>query len=134
MSRTVATAAISDPVRLPEKFGPASVKAGLPSDQTGQTIGSVACDALIAYCGTVKAAAITLGNCDPSLMQRELKAGDFRRLNRCEDIGARAAVSEALDRAFGKLVSEEQYADRLIDRAYDIFSELRQYVAAKRTA
>lgn len=106
------------------------MKAGLASDQIGLTLGTVACDALIAYYGSVKAAALTLGNVDPSLMQREIKAGDLRRFHKHADAGAIAALTQALGVAFGQLMTPKALAHQHLDRMQDAINLLRQYIEA----
>jgi hypothetical protein len=104
------------------------VKAGLPSDHIGQqTLGSVACEAVVAYFGSVKAAALTM-SVDPSLMQRELKACDLRRVHALRDAKLNAAISQAWMDAFGALLTPKQYASRLIDRMQEELNEIRQFI------
>ena len=129
MASSVSQRQSSDPVRSLENIRPASVKAGLPSDQIGQqTLGSVACDAVTAYFGSVKAAALTM-LVDPSLMQRELKACDLRRVHALKDARLNAAISQAWMDAFGTLLSPKEYASRLIDRMQGELNELRQFIS-----
>jgi hypothetical protein len=130
MPNNVATARKSDPVRLPEKFGPASAKVGLASDQVG--LGADIFRALEAHYGSVKALAFELGQADPSLVARELKALDLRRFERYADAKARAVVSEAMREGWGELKSPEDYADRCIQQAQKLLMDLSQYVASNR--
>ena len=104
----------SDPVRLPEKIGPVTVKAGLASDQigpradqVGPTLGEVTLGAVVAFYGTVKEAAFVLGGgegqraLDPSLMSREIKECDFRRIQKHGSQALFDAIADAQKVAFG---------------------------------
>lgn len=116
----------SDPVRLPDRFGPVVLKAGLPSDQIG--LGALAFDALEEHYGSVKALAIEFGNADPSLVRRELKAGDFRRFEQHATADARAVVAEAVMNAYGVLKNAEDRAAEAIRRARQELDLLAQYI------
>jgi hypothetical protein len=72
-----------------------------PSDQIGPSIGTVTKEAVIAHYGTVKAAAFALGKVDESLMMREFSAGKLARFDAHADGKARAALSDAFEKAYG---------------------------------
>lgn len=122
----------SDLVRPLDNIRPQSVKAGLTSDFIGPV--SVMHEAIIDFYGTVKEAAYWLGlganqpKLDESLMQREFKAGDFKRL-RFASPECCAAVSKAMFLAYGLLAqTPEQHTESLIDRIQADLNEVRQYV------
>lgn len=124
----------SDPVRLPDKFGHEALKVGLVSDPIGLTLGAVAFDAVVAYYGGVKQAAYALGEgaqqskLDPSLMARELKAGDFRRLDQFGDAGVKAAVSAAHATVFGPLPTPKARMESLLELRDRVDRELDQFL------
>lgn len=98
----------SDPLRTSELSRPDPAKAGLrddrarpASDRTGPTFNALIKTAVIQHYGSVKAAAISLGDVDPSLMQREFDDGKFKRLETAER-AAKACIARAL---------YEEYAD-----------------------
>lgn len=130
MSSTLSQSRRSDPVRLPDTFGPTTAKAGA-------SFAIVTSDAVIAFYGSVKATAYALGEgagvaaLDPSLMQREFKAGDFKRLQHAS-VQCMAAVALAHRDAYGPMAnSPEQHASRTLDSIQDAVNELRQYVIAR---
>lgn len=137
MRTNVAESRSSDPVRLPETFGPAGLKVGLKSDQIG--LGPVVFDALVAYFGSVKALAIYL-DADPSLARRELRAGDFSRLEARNDADheqgpiLRRIVAQATHQAHGPARNADDFAEQLIAQGLSIFHQLAQYVAFRKTA
>jgi hypothetical protein len=84
MPQTVAKAAQSEPVLMPEKAGPANMKAVLPNPMQGPTSdsshkpythGPAIWDLLVAAHGSVKATAFTMSNTDPSLLRRQILDG-----------------------------------------------------------
>lgn len=132
MRATSAAAVQSDPVRLPETFGPAPIKVGLRADHVG--LGELAFECLVAHFGSVKELAFALGQCDPSLVRRELKDGDFSRFDKHADASARAALAEAISNAWGRMRSPEDAADHAVDAIRKASDLLSQYIAHKRTA
>jgi hypothetical protein len=125
----------SDLVGSLDNIRPTQVKAGLhPTFQSdsvrtsdGLGLGDVIRDAVLKHYGSVKAAAISLGNVDPSLMQREFEAGKFGRLNEA-DAAAKAAISEALYQVFGRLEDPKACARRAIREIEERVNTLRQFV------
>lgn len=110
MASTLRQSRSSDPVRDLENFRPEAIKAGRyptsqsdpvgSADSLGPAIGEVAAEAVVAHYGSVKAAAIDLKNVDPTLMMRELRAGKLGRLDDADDQTVKAAVFQALHKAF----------------------------------
>lgn len=99
------------------------MKASLASDAIGLSIVAVTIEGVIAHYGSIKAAAISLSEpgkpfLDPSQMMREFKAGNFRLLERADDI-AKAAIFAYAHEAFGPLTSPAA-------RGRFLFQELRR--------
>lgn len=132
MSRTVSNAPSSDPLRLPDTFGAPALKVGMESDGIG--IGSVVFEALVQHFGTVKVLAFELGQADPSQVRAEIKAGDFRRLDKHAKPAVRAVVAEAVQSAYGKNYSVDDDAEQTVAMLFALATRLAQYVAFKRTA
>jgi hypothetical protein len=132
MPSTLKQAISSDPLRLPETFGAKALKVGIESEGIG--IGSVVFEALVTHFGTVKELAYALGECDPSQARAELKAADFRRLEKHATTEMRTVIAEAIDRAYGKLRSADDDADLAITLLFQVAQRLAQYVAFRRTA
>jgi hypothetical protein len=127
MSNTLRNGRQSDPVSLPETFGHRQLRVGLASDNFG--LGGVAFDAIVAYYGSVKEAAYALGEVDPSLMRREIRACDFSRFEKHADKDAKAALVASLAMAFGPMAaSPQQYAEALLDKIQAEINEVRQYI------
>lgn len=87
----------SDPVRMPDSYRPSS-------DQIGLGFAAVVKTAVLAHYGSVKAAAISLGNVDPSLMQREFNDAKFGRIDEHADAAAKANIARALFEAYGRVL------------------------------
>lgn len=100
MSPTISTPQPSDPLRSSEYPRPTPAKAGLPSDRIGPSLNAVVWLALVAHYGSVKAAAISLGDVDPSLLRRDIADGKFGRIEHADD-DTKAAIATALYAAFG---------------------------------
>lgn len=132
MSASSASARASDPVRLPDTFGPSSLKVGLESDHLG--LGEIAFECLCAHYGTVKELAFALGKADPSLVRREIKECDFSRFNAHADAAAKAALADSVNNAWGALRNPEDAAAHAIREARQKLDLLDQYVAMKRGA
>lgn len=122
----------SDPVRLPEKAGIANLKVGISSEEIG--IGPVVFNALVKFFGSVKALALELDEADPSQIRNEIKAADFRRLDRCLKADARAVVADAINVACGKHHSVDDDAEMAVAQLFALAQRLAQYVTHKRTA
>lgn len=134
MSTTVATARQSDLVGSLDNLRPTPAKAGLHRTSQSDALGSsddlglegVIQRALLAHYGSVKAAAISL-NVDPSLMQRELEAGKISRLN-IADPEAKAAIADAIYKAFGRLEDPKARAMRRMKELVDCAKDIEAYL------
>ena len=108
MDPTMANRDRSAQVRTLDDIRPKPAKAGLDRTTESEAVGSsddigpVIYAAVIRHFGSVKAAAISLGNLDPSLMKREFEAGRVGRLSGddADRRACRASVSRALFDAF----------------------------------
>lgn len=131
---TVATARQSVPVGSLDNLRPTPAKAGLRPTYRSDSVRSsddiglegVIQRALLAHYGSVKAAAISL-NVDPSLMQRELEAGKISRLN-IADPEAKAAIADAIFKAFGRLEDPKSRAVRRMREAVECLKEIEAYL------
>lgn len=123
MGTTSSQPARSVPVRLPETFGSAALKVGLASDGIG--LGDVAWTALVAFYGSVKAIGIEL-NVDPSLVRREIRSADFRRLQALDKHDAIAAISQAIGKELGTLPTLGAHVESLLEQRDRINRELDQ--------
>ncbi len=106
------------------------MKVGIPSEGIG--IGSVVFDALVKHYGTVKELAFALGRVDPSQARAEIKAGDFRRLDKFATPDDRAVIADAVNAAYGKLRTADDDADQAVAQLFSLAQRLAQYVAFKR--
>lgn len=113
----------SDPVQCLENLRPSSVKAGLPSDQIGLDPGEVTLGAVVSFYGSIKDAAFALGRVDPSLMCREIRILDLRRVKKHGTPELFDAISDAQKIAFGPMDTPKLAAMRLF---YDIRRRLDQ--------
>jgi hypothetical protein len=136
MNAKVTAALSSDPVRSLDHIRPQAAKAALVSDQIGPAFSTVTWDALIAFYGSVKGAAYALGEgagqprLDESLMKREIKSGDCRRLQFASP-GALAVIAMAYVEAFGPLAATPHaQARRLIRDGRALLDQLDQVVEA----
>lgn len=94
MGNTMRSAVSSGPVRDLDRIRPdgAAAKVDSPTRSDGSPTRSDArftkavADAIVAHYGSVKAAAISLGGVDESLMMREFKKGNFRLLERADAV------------------------------------------------
>ena len=118
MSNSIAHARQSDPVRLPDKIGYQRVKSGPTSDFTyGESIWEV----LVKSHGSVKAAAFTMGNTDPSLLRRQILDGTLPLKKLFEaDPKALAAFGEFLVEQFGDAKKSKQQIAR--ERLPELFA------------
>jgi len=135
MSASVQQDKRSLPVRTLDSIRPTPAKAVLPSDPIGLTVADVIVDALLAHYGGVKQMAYALGEgagqpvLDPSLMMREFKDAKLGRLRGCDEL-ANAAITVAMDRAFGKLTTPEARARQMVREIRQRLDELSQYLEA----
>lgn len=129
MPSTMRAPASSDPVRsldqIPTRMAKAESDRIRPSDPIGLRWADVVTEAVRAHYGSVKAAAISLGDVDPSLMMREFKAGNFRLLDRADD-ETKAAVATAVSAAFGPLTSPKARGRQRIRDARSALDDLDQ--------
>lgn len=107
------------------------LKVGISSEGIG--IGSVVYDALVRHFGTVKELAYALGQVDPSQARNEIKAGDFRRLDKFAKPDARAVIANAVNSAYGKLQTADDDAEQAVAVLFTVAQRLASYVAFKRT-
>ena len=129
MSNSMSQRDSSDPVRSLEEIRPKQAKAGLTSDHIGLSVIAVTIEGILAHFGSVKATAISLDNVDPSLMMREFKAGNFRLLERADDV-AKASIFAYAHDAFGPLTSPSARARHLLREVDRITKELWQVLEA----
>lgn len=135
MSSTVGSARQSDLVGSLDTVRPSAARAGLhPTHRSdlvrssdGLGLEDVIQAALLKHYGSVKAAAISLNNVDPSLMQRELEAGKIARVNEA-DAAAKAAIAAAIYRVFGRLEDPKACARRSIRDIEERLGTLKQFV------
>lgn len=121
----------SDPLRLPDTFGAKPLKVGIESEGIG--IGSVVFEALVKHFGTVKELAFYLGQCDPSQARAEIKAADFRRLDKYAKPDVRAIVGDAVSTAYTNR-SVDDDAEQAVALLFSIAQRLAQYIAFRRIA
>lgn len=128
MDSTVATARQSDPVRSLDQIRPRMAKAVHRGPSTGSAWSAVVKDALLRHYGSLKAAAIEMGDMDASQLTRDLDTGKFRseRLEMC-DAAAKAFIAAALFEAFGA-GSPQARIQRLIREGRRILDELAEAV------
>lgn len=134
MAPTVNAAISPDPLRLPDKLGATPLKVGIDSEFLG--MGSAVFDALVAHFGSVKALAFELEQADPSQIRAEIKAGDFRRIERVarQKPQIRAVVADAVDAACKPLRNADEDAAQCIAQVLVLLQRLAQYVAFRRVA
>lgn len=130
MAPTMSNAAASDPVRSSEFPRAKPAKAGLPSDAIGLSVIAVTVEGVLSHYGSIKAAALSLSEpgkpfLDPSQMMREFKAGNFRLLERADDI-AKAAIFAYAHEAFGPLSSPAARGRFLFQELRRIQNEIEQ--------
>lgn len=132
MSRSVATAQLSDPVRSLENIGPSSDRIGpgpIKADlRSGASWNATHKDAAIRYFGGVKQTAFALGQVDPSLMMREFDAGKFARFDEHADEQAKSFVAAALAEAYGPLSNPKQRGFQLLREIDQRVAEIRQLI------
>lgn len=99
MPHSVQRAHASDPVRLPDKIGYQRVK---PSPTSDFTYGEAIWEVIVKSHGSVKSAAFTMGNTDPSLLRRQILDGTLPLKKLFEaDPKALATFGEFLQQHFG---------------------------------
>lgn len=128
MSSSMSARPTSDPVPSLDNLRPKPAKAGLASDAIGLSVIAVTIEGVQAHYGSIKATAISL-NVDPSLMMREFKAGNFRLLERADDV-AKAAIFAYAHDAFGPLTTPEargRFLLRELDRIKNELWQLFEY-------
>lgn len=102
MSHSMNPARKSDPVRLPDTFGRRQAKASLPGPTSDFALGEQIWEVIVKGHGSVKAAAYSMGNTDPSLLRRQILDGTLPLKKLLEaDPKALAAFGEFLREHFG---------------------------------
>lgn len=107
-----------------DKVGPGPAKAGLRSDVIGLPFEQVTRDSIIRFYGSVKAAALSLGPVDPSLMQREFADGNFKRFYKHATFDAKAFVAKELAESYGPLDTREARIHSLKRTIEDCVAEM----------
>lgn len=128
----------SQEVRTLDQIRPAAVKAtGERSDAVrladapGPSFCSSMGDAIVSHYGTVKEAAFRLGQCDPSLMQREFDAGKFGRFDQHATQDDKAAVLERMTEVFRTLTTPAaftRHATRVIRQQCDLIDQFSEFI------
>lgn len=122
----------STPVRSLDGLRPQMAKAvhGGPSAWT-----VILKDALIRHYGSLKAAAISMGEYDESQLTRDLASGKFRfeRLEHCDE-SARAFIASAFADAYGHLEDPAARVRRSIRDARRALDEVEQHLEFVRSA
>lgn len=131
MTRSVAVATSSDPVRSLDHVGPASdrigpgpIKATLRGGAPSMT--QIIKESAIRYYGGVKQTAFALGEVDPSLMMREFDAGKFQRLDEHADEVAKSFIAAAQAEAFGPLSDPKALGFRALREIEERIHVIRQ--------
>lgn len=130
MRHTVTTAALSTEVKTLDRVRPQMAKAVLPVNASQSAMTAVVKDALIRHYGSLKAAAITMGEMDQGQLTRELDSGklNLARLELLDDAG-KAEVVRRLHEAFiAALESPTARAHRVIQEARQKLDELDEFV------
>jgi hypothetical protein len=101
-----------------------------PGPSAGRAWSAATKDALIRHFGSLKAAAISMGNYDPSQLTRDLDTGKFKseRLDLCDD-AAKAFISTAVADALADRDPKARVR-RLIRESRRLLDELAEAVAA----
>jgi hypothetical protein len=111
---------------------PAAGAAGYGGQPRSIAMTQIVKDALLRHYGTLKAAAITMGDMDQAQLTRDLDSGKFKfeRLEMC-DLLAKAAVCRALDEHFGNTGPKARVKQliRKIRRDLEELDELSDRVA-----
>jgi hypothetical protein len=104
-------------------------KAALRGQSRSIALTSVVKDALQRHYGSLKAAAISMGQMDQGQLTRELETGKFRfeRLELCDD-EAKAFIAAALYEVFGQLDDPKVRARRLMREMRQRLDEFEQYL------
>lgn len=131
MSGSMARPPVSVPVPSLDDLRPRMAKAVQSRPSAGERTWSRATkDALIRYYGSLKAAAIAMGDYDPSQLSRDLDTGKFRseRLDLCDE-EAKAFVSRTVAES---LASRDPKARvrRLIQESRRLLDELAEAIAS----
>lgn len=129
MPRNVELPSSSAPVPSMDVGRPRMAKAVLRGPSEGRAWTAATKDALIRYYGSLKAAAIEMGKCDPSQLSRDLDNGKFKseRLDLCDE-DAQAFISTSVaDTLAGR--DPKSRVRRLIQEGRRILDELAEAVA-----
>ena len=102
-------------------------KADLDRQSASMPLSGVVKDALIRHYGSLEAAAITFGM-DQGQLTRELQTGDFKLKRLADDPVALAAVANAMQDAYGTLVTPKVRAQQGLREIRQRVDELSQYL------
>lgn len=130
MAPTVATARQSTEGKSLDGIRPRMVPAALTVNPDQSALTVVVKDALLRHYGTLKAAAITMGEMDQGQLTRELDSGklNLARLELLDDAG-KAAVAKRLHDAFiAALETPQARAQRVIREARQKLDELDEFL------
>lgn len=119
----------STPVNEFDGVRPQMAKAALPVNGSQFGLTAIVRDGLVRACGSLKAAAITMG-IDQGQLTRDLQSGAFK-LDRLERLSAteKAVIVGGLHEAFGPLASSPKArAHQTLDQIQASVNELRQAV------
>jgi hypothetical protein len=119
----------SSPVPSVDDIRPRMAKAVHRGPSARLAWSAVVKDALLRHYGSLKCAAITMGDYDPSQLTRDLDTGKFKfeRLELCDD-EAKAFIAAAIYEAFGD-ADPKSRIQRLIREGRRILDELAEAVA-----
>lgn len=131
MGSTVSKPAPSSPLNSLDSVRPTPAKAALRSQAQSIAMTAIVKSALIRHYGSLKSAAISMGQMDEGQLHRDLDTGKFKfeRLQLCDD-EAKAFVTEALHEAFRQGDAKSQ-ARRLIRDARTRLDELAELIEQK---
>jgi hypothetical protein len=130
--KSVPTSIPAGTVQRVDTDGPRSTTDGYAGQPRSIAMTQIVKDALLRHYGTLKAAAITMGDMDQAQLTRDLDSGKFKfeRLELC-DLAAKAAVCRALDEHFGNAGPKARVKQliRKIRRDLEELDELSDRVA-----
>lgn len=130
MSPTVASARQSTEGKSLDDIRPRMAHAGLSVKSSQSALTAVVKDALLRHYGSLKAAAITMGEMDQGQLTRELDSGklNLARLEMLDEAG-KAEVAKRLHEAFiAALETPQARAQRVIREARQKLDELDEYL------
>lgn len=127
MPNTLAERSRSMPLKSLDDVELRPAKAGLTGQARSIALTTVVKDALQRHYGSLKAAAISMGQMDQGQLTRELETGKFRfeRLELCDD-EAKAFIAGALYEAFGQLTDPRARGRHLVREMRQRLEEFEQ--------